>query len=151
MPHRRTLGSKSEAEASRWSIIHCGHQAIKGCGIRQCRSVPEWRREAGFQCFGILKASRAEPGRRIEHLRKGNPAEVITRFVAEERIDAVVMGTVVRLGLPGFLIGNTAETVLDRVSCSLFTVKPEGFVSPVTLPPEQDPSGQGESRGIGAD
>jgi universal stress protein E len=105
------------------------------------------RREARFQCFGILKASRAEPGRRVEHLRKGNPAEVITRFVTDERIDAVVMGTVVRIGLPGFLIGNTAETVLDRVSCSLFTVKPDGFVSPVLLPPLEDPSGHGESGG----
>ena len=30
-------------------------------------------------------------------------------------------------------IGNTAETVLNRLDCSVLTVKPKGFVSPVTL------------------
>ena len=33
----------------------------------------------------------------------------------------------------GFFIGNTAESVLQQVNCSVLTVKPEGFVSPVTL------------------
>jgi nucleotide-binding universal stress UspA family protein len=31
------------------------------------------------------------------------------------------------------LIGNTAEEVLGAVDCSVLTVKPQGFVSPVTL------------------
>jgi len=33
----------------------------------------------------------------------------------------------------GFFIGNTAESVLQQVNCSVLTVKPEGFVSPVKL------------------
>ncbi|MEA2079293.1 MAG: universal stress protein, UspA, partial [Pseudomonadota bacterium] len=33
----------------------------------------------------------------------------------------------------GFLIGNTAEEVLNQVDCSVLTLKPEGFVTPVTL------------------
>jgi hypothetical protein len=33
----------------------------------------------------------------------------------------------------GLLVGNTAERMLDRVECSLLTIKPEGFVSPVRL------------------
>jgi nucleotide-binding universal stress UspA family protein len=41
------------------------------------------------------------------------------------------MGTVCRTGIPGLIIGNTAERVLDVVDCSVLTVKPEGFVSPV--------------------
>jgi len=43
------------------------------------------------------------------------------------------MGTVCRTGLSGFIIGNTAEKVLSEVNCSVLTVKPEGFVTPVTL------------------
>jgi nucleotide-binding universal stress UspA family protein len=43
------------------------------------------------------------------------------------------MGTVCRTGVTGFLIGNTAEKVLNNVDCSVLTVKPEGFVTPVTL------------------
>ena len=34
-------------------------------------------------------------------------------------------------------IGNTAERVLGQVDCAVLTAKPEGFVSPVTLPLSQ--------------
>ena len=43
------------------------------------------------------------------------------------------MGTMARAGLEGYLIGNTAETVLQRVLCFVLTVQPDGFVSPVVL------------------
>ena len=43
----------------------------------------------------------------------------------------LVMGTLCRTGIPGFFIGNTAETILNQVDCSVLTVKPKGFVSPV--------------------
>jgi universal stress protein E len=45
------------------------------------------------------------------------------------------MGTVSRAGIAGLLIGNTAEKVLPQVDCSMLTVKPEGFVTPVKLDP----------------
>ncbi|MBE0500573.1 MAG: universal stress protein [Desulfuromonadales bacterium] len=48
--------------------------------------------------------------------------------------DIVVMGTVARTGLPGLLIGNTAEFVLARISCSILAIKPQGFNTPVTGP-----------------
>jgi universal stress protein E len=41
------------------------------------------------------------------------------------------MGTVGRAGIAGLLIGNTAEKILHQVECSVMTVKPDGFVSPV--------------------
>jgi len=41
------------------------------------------------------------------------------------------MGTVARTGISGFIIGNTAENILEEISCSLIALKPEGFVSPV--------------------
>jgi len=44
-----------------------------------------------------------------------------------------VMGTLHRTGLAGFFIGNTAEKVLSEVNCSVLTVKPAGFVTPVSL------------------
>ena len=46
-------------------------------------------------------------------------------------IDLIVMGTVGRTGISGFLIGNTAEKILNTVDCSVLTLKPEGFKSPV--------------------
>jgi hypothetical protein len=41
------------------------------------------------------------------------------------------MGTIGRSGVPGLLIGNTAERMLSAVDCSILALKPEGFVSPV--------------------
>jgi nucleotide-binding universal stress UspA family protein len=65
------------------------------------------------------------------HLVEGEAGTVIPKLAAKERIDLIVMGTVARAGLEGYFIGNTAETVLQRVACSVLTVKPDGFVSPV--------------------
>jgi len=65
------------------------------------------------------------------HLLKGESSIVIPQLVTKLGIDVLVMGTVCRTGVPGFIIGNTAERVLGAVDCSVFTVKPEGFVSPV--------------------
>ncbi len=48
--------------------------------------------------------------------------------------DLIVMGTKGRTGIPGLIIGNTAENVLQRTKASVLAVKPNGFVSPVTLP-----------------
>jgi universal stress protein E len=67
------------------------------------------------------------------HLVRGEPGEAIPRFAAAKGVDLIVMGTVARTGIAGLVIGNTAETILQRVPCSVLAVKPDGFVSPVTL------------------
>ncbi len=67
------------------------------------------------------------------HLIEGDPDECIPELVMEQSIDLLVMGTVCRTGIAGFLIGNTAEEVLNQVDCSVLTLKPEGFVTPVAL------------------
>ena len=67
------------------------------------------------------------------HLIEGDPEERIPELVMEQGIDLLVMGTVCRTGIAGFLIGNTAEEVLNQVDCSVLTLKPEGFETPVML------------------
>ena len=67
------------------------------------------------------------------HLIEGNPDERMPELVMEQDIDLLIMGSVCRTGIAGFLMGNTAEEVLNQVDCSVLTVKPEGFVTPVTL------------------
>jgi nucleotide-binding universal stress UspA family protein len=67
------------------------------------------------------------------HLLKGEARELIPEIVPENEVDLVVMGTVSRTGVAGFFIGNTAESVLQQVNCSVLTVKPEGFETPVKL------------------
>ena len=49
------------------------------------------------------------------------------------KIDLIVMGTVARTGIPGLIIGNTAESTLSQIHCSVLAVTPPGFVTPVTL------------------
>jgi nucleotide-binding universal stress UspA family protein len=66
----------------------------------------------------------------IEFVR-GEPEVVIPRYAKKHDIDLVVMGTVARSGLLGLLMGNTAEQMLQRLRCSVFALKPEGFVTPV--------------------
>jgi nucleotide-binding universal stress UspA family protein len=69
-------------------------------------------------------------------LRRGRPEEVIPEFVVEQDVDLVVLGTVGRGRLAGFLIGNTAERLLRKLVCSVVAVKPDGFVSTVRVEPE---------------
>lgn len=97
----------------------------------------------------ILKTHEAEHRARTERLlvnapnnsaacrlhlpRAAEPQWAILDLIEKLDVDFVVLGTVSRVGIPGFLIGNTAETVLSLVKCGVITVKPRGFVSPVTL------------------
>ncbi len=66
------------------------------------------------------------------HREKGEAREVIRDFIKDRGVDVAVMGTVGRAGVPGLLIGNTAESVLSDVSCSVITLKPDGFETPVS-------------------
>lgn len=67
------------------------------------------------------------------HVTKGPAQKVVPDLAKSLSADLVVMGTVGRTGIPGFLIGNTAETILGSIDCSVLAVKPAGFVSPVDL------------------
>ena len=65
------------------------------------------------------------------HLRQGLAGATIPALTAELGADLLVMGTVARTGMAGLIIGNTAETILDAIDCSILAVKPPGFRSPV--------------------
>jgi universal stress protein E len=67
------------------------------------------------------------------HLLKGQAGRLIPKLAQAKGIELIVMGTVCRTGVAGLIIGNTAENILRQVDCSVLTVKPEGFVSPVRL------------------
>ncbi len=70
-------------------------------------------------------------GRYHIHHIKGRPEDVIPEFTRQRDTNLLVMGTVARTGIPGFLIGNTAENILEKTACSLLALKPDGYVSPV--------------------
>ncbi len=70
-------------------------------------------------------------GEDYRHLVSAHPDNAILELAESKNIDLVVMGSVGRSGLMGMLMGNTAESVLPRLKCSVLAVKPSGFVCPL--------------------
>ena len=68
-----------------------------------------------------------------KHILRGSARKEIPLLAKSINADLIVMGTVARTGISGFFIGNTAETILNQIDCSVLAIKPPGFVSPVTL------------------
>ena len=79
-----------------------------------------------------LKSAGLSMGPNVHQL-EGSPDMTISKFVSDNGVDTVVIGTIGRVGIPGLLMGNTAEKVLRQLDCSLLALKPEGFVSTVML------------------
>lgn len=66
------------------------------------------------------------PAERV-HVQQGGTTQLLIALTDHLRADAVVIGAVSRSGLKGLLLGNTAESVLDRLHCDLIIVKPTAF------------------------
>lgn len=69
------------------------------------------------------------------YMIKGEAGTLIPELARKKEVELIIMGTLSRSGIAGLLIGNTAEKVLQQVDCSVLTVKPEGFVSPISQEP----------------
>ena len=64
------------------------------------------------------------------HITEGDPDDVVEMMAKEIEADLVVIGSVAREGLSGVLLGNTAERIVDRVSCDVLVIKPLDGVKP---------------------
>jgi universal stress protein E len=71
------------------------------------------------------------------HLIARHPSDAIEQAAAETGSAIVVMGALARSGLRRLLIGNTAERVLDHLTCDLLVVKPNGFGGAVPRSPRR--------------
>jgi universal stress protein E len=69
------------------------------------------------------------------HLVDRNPADGIAAVARKVGADFVVMGAVSRSGLKRMFIGDTAERVLNRLSCDVLVVKPAHFQRRVASKP----------------
>jgi nucleotide-binding universal stress UspA family protein len=65
------------------------------------------------------------------HVERGSARTVIPERVRTLGAELLVMGTVARTGVPGLIIGNTAEDVLNSVDVPLVAMKPPGYVTPI--------------------
>ncbi len=71
---------------------------------------------------------------RAVHVLWGTPWKILADRSRRWQADLVVLGALGRSGMSGWMLGNMAEKMLGRCDCSLLTVKPADFVSPV-MPP----------------
>ena len=130
--------SLATEEGSELHVVHvwrlAGETALRGRQI-DTTDVDEIVQgiEAAHQSEldGLLKPYPYD--KRTVHLIKGQAEDVILDLAESLEVDLVVIGTVGRAGVPGLLIGNTAEEVLNAVDCSVLTLKPEGFETPIQV------------------
>jgi len=57
----------------------------------------------------------------------GIPEDEIPRLAEKLNSRLIILGTVSRSGLKGYLMGNTAEQLLHNIHCDILALKPEGF------------------------
>lgn len=133
--------SMAEIEGSEIHIVHVAENPDDHLLLGKLDIPPDeigkWNREIRNMRIGKLdefleRFDLAELPHQ-EHVLQGWADEEIPRFASQYSIDLIIMGTLARAGIPGLFIGNTAEKILHRVNCSVLAVKPDGFISPVTL------------------
>lgn len=62
-------------------------------------------------------------------VEEGLAGKTIPRIAERMNAQLVVIGTQGRTGLAAAFIGNTAETIIDRLNCNLLALKPDGYIS----------------------
>jgi universal stress protein E len=71
----------------------------------------------------------AEVRKAVSHVVGRHPADAIAEVAGKIRSTLVVMGAISRSGFKRLLIGNTAERVLDRLTCDILVIKPGHLVN----------------------
>ena len=130
--------SLATEEGSELHILHvwrlAGETQLRGRAIDTTevdRIVGDMEVAHQTELDGLLRDYPHDSG--TVHLIKGQAEDVIPEFAEKLDVDLVVIGTVGRGGVPGLLIGNTAEGVLNEVDCSVLTLKPEGFETQIQV------------------
>jgi nucleotide-binding universal stress UspA family protein len=117
---RGTVAGTPEAEVAAYvDQVREGHASYLAALLQEAASI------LGAEALGYLKPK--------THVVRGDARKKIPALADKLGADLVVMGTVGRGGIPGLLMGNTAETILQQVDCSVLAIKPPGFVTSVTL------------------
>ena len=137
------------SDSAELHIMHAwdatGEGAMRGAFMRMPEDevlayVEQVRRHREMNLNQLIQEVTAKLGKEILqyvepqiHLVKGSARKEIPVMAKRIKADLVIMGTVARTGVPGFIIGNTAETILNQLDCSVLAIKPPGFETQVTL------------------
>jgi universal stress protein E len=100
--------------------------ALLGRNPKALKKVERQARQSAKRHFDrALRTSRIPPARR--YLIAQHPINGIIQATQKTGSAILVMGAVSRTGFKRLLIGNTAERILDEVSCDILVVKPAQF------------------------
>ena len=103
---------------------------IRTDDIHHNLSAPGWAKWAWSSFFAPLNVwEYLQPKNHIVH---GYPRREIAATTTSLDTDVIVMGTVSRLGVPGYIMGDTAEETIHQLKCAVVGVKPRGFESPIS-------------------
>lgn len=133
------LGAADMVADALGGTLHAMHAYFPGLGIPMgpefsgsgvLAEVSLEAEEEASESFARELRSR-EITRSRQHLVESHAIDAIPRVARRIRAAIVVMGAVSRSGLRRAFIGNTAERVLDRLSCDVLAVRPPGFRSSI--------------------
>jgi len=131
--------SLASSEQGKVEVVHTwildGEQTLRGprfkMGEAQIAVLADKAQKTHQEWLAQLLAPYADQSIKSSVV-KGEPGPTLAALIEKKKPDIVVMGTVARTGLPGLLIGNTAEYVLGQINCSVLAIKPRGFKTPVS-------------------
>lgn len=134
-----TAASLARAFKRDLHVIHAwrldGETMMRGSRLNYATSdIERMAREAQFEARMRADELLADIGTadlsvRV-HIKKGHVDDVIATLADEIEPGVLVMGTVARQGLQGFVVGNTVERVARRTQNPLLAVKHDGSVAP---------------------
>lgn len=134
--------STAQLTASRLMVVNAVNYPLEGAMLRtECaqEDVDAYREKCRNDAEAeVLERLSMTDYRTVQQgtqvVVQGGPADsVIDQIVEENKADLLVMGTIARGGIPGFLIGNTAERLLPTLQCSLLAIKPDHFPCPIRI------------------
>ncbi len=134
-----SLASREQGKAHYLHAMHLEYEAMMraprfNMGDKEITVIKEeMRRKSRSSLERLFAETAITVAPENIHLLQGETSAVINTAIKDLEADVLVMGTVARAGVPGLLIGNKAEKILSRITCTVMAVKPDGFVSPVKI------------------
>jgi len=102
--------------------------------VKQTQTVSDsFRGVRRRQYDGLLQRIDLNCSKITSHFLDGAPGRMIPELAERQGADLIVMGAVRQTGVAGLFKGTTAEQILCNISCSVLTVKPAAFVSPLKV------------------
>lgn len=118
-----------------WSVIdhHLMQNPRAGLSAQQIKVyVQDWEDTNRAWLKTFVKEQQARIGDKAKLIGKlvgGDAQTAISEALSDLGTDLLVIGSANRTGLPGLLLGNTAEEIINCTECDIYVVKSVGFSS----------------------